>query len=417
MGFFTIAARSWLIRSLKPFRFTDDFDDALFYQDIKSLGLYVHIPFCKQLCDFCPYCKQLYDRQTAASYIDALLREIQLVCGGQEGKKEVTSLYFGGGSPALMVDELGMIISELKKYFSITDGIGVELHPDDVTEDILQKLKTIGVTRISIGIQSFDEAILRKLGRGHYDYSRLFTAVTKVSFDTVAMDFIFALDGQTFESVKSDIDTAFSKGANHIAIYPFIDFASLGSDVKKMGKRRMKSLLYQISEYCKSEGYVQDSIWTFGKPDVDKYSSMTRDNFLGFGCSATTLLDKQFKINTFSSEAYIQRVDEGRLPTALTIRFSRRQRMIYWLFWRFYTTLLHSRDFEEVFKIPLRKVYGFELWLGRLFGLLKQENGGYRLTARGVFYYHHFEGYYTLAYIDSMWNLMRKEPFPGELVL
>lgn len=417
MSFFTSAVRSWLIRSFKPFQFTDDFDNELDYKDIESLGLYVHIPFCRQLCSFCPYCKQLYNWELASAYINALLREIRLVCAGQKGKKEVTSLYFGGGSPALLADDLAGIISELQKYFNITDGIGVELHPDDVTVETLKKIKAAGVTRISIGIQSFDKVILQKLGRKFFDYSQLFKAIQNVPFDTVAIDFIFALEGQTFETVKFDIDTAFKNGANHIALYPFIDFAFSKSAIKKMSKRRMKSLIYQISEYCASQGYIRDSIWTFGKPGVDKYSSMTRDNFLGFGCSATTLLPGQFKINTFSPEAYADRVNADKLPTALTLHFSRRQRMIYWLFWKLYTTWLHPRDFENTFDISLKKMYGMEFWLGRLFGLLKKENGAYHLTTRGIFYYHHFEGYYTLAYIDHMWNIMRHEPFPKKLVL
>ena len=417
MRFFTSAARSWLVRSQKPFRFTNDFDNKLDYKNTESLGLYVHIPFCRRICAFCPYCKQLYNRELAFDYVNALLREIQLVCEGQEQKKGVTSLYFGGGSPALLIDDLKSIISELQKHFNITDGIGAELHPDDVTIETLQKLKAAGVTRISIGIQSFDKVILQKLGRKPFDYNQIFTAIQTVPFDTVAMDFIFALKGQTFETVKSDIDTAFANGANHIALYPFIDFAFSKSGIQKMSKRQMKSLIYRISAYCESQGYVRDSIWTFGKPGTDKYSSMTRDNFLGFGCSATTLLSGQFKINTFSPTAYADRINANKLPTALTIRFSIRQRMIYWLFWRFYTTRLHPQDFENTFNASLKKMYGLEFWLGRLFGLLKKDNGAYRLTTKGIFYYHHFEGYYTLAYIDKMWNIMRHEPFPKELVL
>lgn len=417
MKIFISAARAWLLRSFKPFRFTDEFDHELDYRDTESLGLYVHIPFCRRICAFCPYCKQLYKKEAASSYMGALLQEIELVCAGQAEKKDVTSLYFGGGSPALLADGLGRIISELRKYFNITDGIGVELHPEDVTEETLRKLKAAGVTRISIGIQSFDDEIVRLLGRDPIDYSRIFAAIQSVPFDTIAMDFIFALEGQTFETVAHDIDTAFANGANHIALYPFIDFAFSKSGIKKMGRRRVKSLIYRISEYCASRGYVRDSIWTFGKPGVDKYSSMTRDNFLGFGCSATTLLPGQFKINTFSTEAYAGRVNAAQLPTALTIRFRPRQRMIYWLFWRFYTTRLLPQDFETVFGLPLSKMYGLEFWLGRLFGLIENDNGAYRLTTRGVFYYHHFEGYYTLAYIDHMWNLMRNEPFPAGLEL
>ena len=144
---------------------------------------------------------------------------------------------------------------------------------------------------------------------------------------------------------------------------------------------------------------------------------MTRDNFLGFGCSATTLLKKQFKINTFDIEAYCQRVDAGDLPTSLTIRFTERQRMVYWLFWTAYSTKVDAGDFEKFFGVSLRKKYGLELWLAKRLGFIREENGVYEMTLKGAFYYHHYENFYTLAYIDKMWGIMRREPFPEKLVL
>ena len=417
MNLFAAAARAWLLRSPKPFEFTSDFDKSFDYQNIKSLGLYVHIPFCRQICTFCPYCKRLYNHKTARSYLAALLDEIELVCANQKGKKTVTSLYFGGGTPALMVDDLGIIIKALQKYFVITEGIGAELHPDDVTVETLQKLKAAGISKISVGMQSFNDDILRKLGRKALGYAGVFEALQSVKFETVAMDFIFALEGQSFESVKYDIDKAFANGVNHIALYPFIDFTFAEDNIKKMKRSQMKKLIYQISDYCKKQGYIRDSIWTFGRPGVDKYSSMTRDNFLGFGCSATTLTASQFKINTFSEKFYAERISEKSLPTALTIRFTKRQRMVYWLFWRFYTTRVNENDFFDVFGVSLKKMYGIELWLGRVSGILKKESRNYVLTPKGVFWYHYFEGFYTLSYIDRMWNLMKNEPFPQKLVL
>ena len=99
---------------------------------------------------------------------------------------------------------------------------------------------------------------------------------------------------------------------------------------------------------------------------------MTRDNFLGFGCSATTLMKDQFKINTFSVEEYCKRIDEGKLPTSLTIRFTKRQRMVYYLFWTAYSTKVDERDFERFFGVPLKKMYGFELWLAKLLGFVTE---------------------------------------------
>ena len=144
---------------------------------------------------------------------------------------------------------------------------------------------------------------------------------------------------------------------------------------------------------------------------------MTRDNFLGFGCSATTLLKDQFKINTFSVEEYGKRIEEEKLPTSLTIRFTKRQRMIYYLFWTAYSTKVDSRDFEKFFGCKLKKMYRFELGLAKLLGFVEEENGVYQMTLKGAFYYHYYENFYTLAYIDKMWGLMRKEAFPERIEL
>lgn len=416
MSAITTLTRMWLTRSPRPFSFQNEYDQRLPYAECDNLGLYVHIPFCKSICAFCPYCKTLYSRDACDHYIDALLREIHLVERQLREKKTVTSLYFGGGTPALAADRLGEIVDAIKEHFVITQGIGVELHPDNVSIEVLRTLKAAGITKISIGVQSFQEKYQSVLGRATVDAASLARVLSAVPFETVSMDFIFALPGQTFEDLKADIDTAFRIGANHIAIYPFIDFTFTKSTVPAMEKREKRELLDAITQYCLEKGYTRSSIWTFGEEHAG-YSSMTRDNFLGFGCSATTLLKKQFKINTFSVDEYCKRIDEGRLPTALTLRFTPRQRMVYYLFWTAYSTRVRSGDFEKFFGAPLKKMYGLELFLAKRFGLVREARGVYEMTLKGAFYYHYYENFYTLAYIDKMWGIMRKEAFPAEITL
>lgn len=417
MSLITSLTRMWLTRSVHPFTFQKEYDRILPYEECDNLGLYVHIPFCKRICNFCPYCKVQYNQELCERYIDALIREIHLVGSQVSKKKKTTSLYFGGGTPALAAHRIREIIEALREYFEITQGIGLELHPDNITPDTLQILKDAGVTKISIGIQSFSSKFQKTLGRKPMDTEKMRSALEKVPFETVSMDFIFALPGQTYEDLKQDIDTAFSLGANHIAIYPFIDFTFTDSPVTPMPKKEKRQLLDDITKYCLQKGYGRNSIWTFSAEPNAQYSSMTRDNFLGFGCSATTLLKKQFKINTFDIEAYCQRVDAGDLPTSLTIRFTERQRMVYWLFWTAYSTKVGAGDFEKFFGVSLRKKYGLELWLAKRLGFIREENGVYEMTLKGAFYYHHYENFYTLAYIDKMWGIMRREPFPEKLVL
>ena len=169
MSLRTTLTRAWLTRSFKPFLFKNEYDDFLPFVECENLGLYVHIPFCKSICTFCPYCKTVYNKELCDRYIDALIREIHKVGGQYKGKKETTSLYFGGGTPALIADRIGEIIEAIQEHFTVTEGIGVELHPDNVNVETLQRLKDAGVTKLSIGIQSFQEKYQNILGRKKVD--------------------------------------------------------------------------------------------------------------------------------------------------------------------------------------------------------------------------------------------------------
>ena len=407
----------WLTRTTKPFTFKNEYDQILPFAECENLGLYVHIPFCKSICNFCPYCKVRYSAELCDRYIDSLIQEIHLVGSQHTEWKKVTSLYFGGGTPALAANRIKEIVDALNDHFIITEGIGLELHPDNVNVEVLQTLKKAGVTKISIGIQSFCDKYQKILGRKKIDTTAMMSALAAVPFETVSMDFIFALPGQTYDDLKSDIDTAFSLGANHVAIYPFIDFTFTETPVAAMPKKEKRELLDAITRYCLGKGYSRSSIWTFSSEPDANYSSMTRDNFLGFGCSATSLFKGQFKINTFDVESYCERVRSGNLATSLTIRFTKRQRMIYWLFWTAYSTRVNAQDFEKIFGVPLKKMYGFELWIAKRLGFINEHDGTYEMTLKGAFYYHYYENFYTLSYIDKMWGIMRKEAFPEQIKL
>ena len=417
MSLITKLSRAALLRSFQPFAFTNEADEILPYGTVSDLGLYVHIPFCRSLCSFCPYCKVVFDHGIANKYVDALLEEISLVGRQTPSPTPVTSLYFGGGTPALVADRLEEIITTLSLHFHIHDGIGIELHPEDATPDRLHTLSQAGVTKISLGIQSFQESSQMTLGRRLVSPGTLACNLKDAHFDTVSMDFIFALPGQTLDDLKRDLDTAVQAGANAFAIYPFIDFSFTKSTIKTLTKKEKRRLLDGITQYCEDQGWIRTSLWTFATTPSARYSSMTRDNYLGFGCSAVTLLPDQFKINTFSVEGYQQRIAERRLPTSLTLRFTRRQRMLYYLFWTAYTMNVDPRAFEKFFGTPFEKEFGLEFKVAQKLGFVVREDNIYRLTSKGAFYFHYYENFYTLAYIDKMWRLLRKEAFPKEMTL
>jgi len=408
--------RILLTRSFKPFVFEGKSNSLLKYESVDDLGLYVHIPFCRSLCGFCPYCKEIYDKGKADAYREALLKEIDLVCAGRAGKT-VTSLYFGGGTPALLIDDLKGIIEKLKQYFTIDGGIGVELHPDDVEEATLQKLQAAGVTMVSIGIQSFDADCLAKLGRHSSDIAEKLKLVRDACFAVVDMDLIFAIPGQTEEILAHDISTAFALGATQVSTYPFIDFTYANNKYKPMSARVKKKMLRSLTGYCRSIGAERTSVWTFARKGTGKYSSVTRSAFLGFGVSAATLLQSSFKINTFSIEGYIGRISQGSLPTSLTLNFTRRQRAAYFLFWSAYAMRINNANFEGMIGSPLQKMVRFELFAAEKLGYLRKTGSDYELTDKGSYLYHDIEQEYTTAYIDKMWNVSRLQAFPSEIVL
>jgi oxygen-independent coproporphyrinogen-3 oxidase len=270
---------------------------------------------------------------------------------------------------------------------------------------------------VSLGIQSFNEKCLNLIGRNAGNFKEKISLASKAGFDVVDVDLIFALPGQTEEILLQDIETAFSLGATQISTYPFIDFTFADNKYKPLPENDKKRFLNAINNYCKKTNKNRTSVWTLALKDTEKYSSVTRDNFLGFGVSATTLLHSEFKINTFSPDAYIKKINNNMLPTSITLYFSLLQRAAYYIFWSLYGIKIDSKKFHKLIGIPLKKLYNFELLLGEKFGLLKEHAGDYYLTDKGIYYYHYIEQVYTTSYIDKMWNISRKIDFPKRIIL
>jgi len=413
----TSLLRIALTRSLKPFVFKGAYQNWLEFENLQDLGLYVHIPFCRSICSFCPYCKEIYHEKRAVAYKEALLKEIELMTKDLKKPKRVTSLYFGGGTPALMIDDLKDIIGNLKEHFIISGGIGVELHPTDITEENLNKLSEAGVTMVSLGIQSFNKGCLEKLGRGWEPFEEKVRLVRNHGFEVIDVDLIFAIPGQTDETLAADIRKAFDNGATQVSTYPFIDFTFADNAYKPMPENVKKRMLKQLASSCRNMGLERTSVWTFAKGGTEKYSSVTRDTFLGFGVSATSLLKDIFKINTFSIDGYISRVNERSLPTSLTLQFTKRQRAVYFLFWSAYALGIDPVKFETIVGAPLDRMYGLEMFIAEKLGFIKKKNNIYVLADKAAGIYHHIEQVYTTAYIDKMWNISRKQAFPDRIVL
>lgn len=408
--------RILLTRSFKPLKLTDK---ALEISDfgVSCLGIYVHIPFCKILCPFCPYNKIKYDENIVKPYKDALITEINRAGKLYGLKKNVNSVYFGGGTPALMADELPEIIAALKNNFNIKSSIGIELHPRDINEESLKKIKDAGFDMVSIGIQSFDKSTLNSLGREYINGKEKVILVKEAGFNVIDVDLIFGIKNQTEESLKSDFITAFKAGATQVSTYPFIDFSYAKNINKPLGKKEKKKFLSCIEGAADEIDWERTAVWTFGEKNSSRYSSITRDAFMGFGASSVSLTKNGFKLNTFSVPEYIKRVKEGKIPTALTMKLSLRNRALYWLFWNAYTLKFDNHKFKKLFGKNLKDVFRIELIITEILGIIKKEKDDYYLTKRGIYFYHLAEQKFTNQYIDKTWRAASQTPWPKEIKL
>ena len=192
---------------------------------IERAGLYIHIPFCKNACPYCPYNKVPYDERLVETYVEALLVEIERY-HARLGEMEVPSVYVGGGTPTNLIDELGTILDRIRDRFNVTGDICVETNPSDMGEDVVAKLSDIGVGLVSVGVQSFDDRYLQLIGR-NYAASILDATIGSLlarGFRSVNLDLMFALPGQTVKEALSDLERAIASGADQVTLYPLFTF-------------------------------------------------------------------------------------------------------------------------------------------------------------------------------------------------
>ena len=381
------------------------------------MGLYIHIPFCRDICSFCPYYKVPYDGELMKKYIKGLLSEIKLVAPSGKKKIKITSLYFGGGSPALAIEYLPEIMTRIKKSFDISENIGIELHPDEINKELIDSLRSIGFDMVCIGVQSFQNRCLEALGRNSINSRKKIKLAVDGGFKVVDIDLIFGIPGQTSEDLLKDFEIAQRCGATQISAYPFIEFSYSELKSRPQAKAIQKTMLDSLVEISQRKNYKRASVWTFMKKNSKAYSSVTRDNYIGFGPGAASLTKNSFKINTFSVNEYSKCLSSGIMPTALTLEFDKRRRALYWLFWSTYNLFLSKQSFRDLFEEELDSFFGFEILLGKMLRLIKDCKEGYIITVRGAELFHMIEQVYTHQYIDKTWKVATEEPWPEKIVL
>ncbi len=392
----------------------------LSFNNMEEINFYIHIPFCKSMCPYCPYNRILYEKTMVKPYFDALSREIDFYME-KLGKIKINSIYIGGGTPTNTIDELALIIERIKDSFEVKGDIAIETTITDINDENLLKMKKMGINMLSVGIQTFNDKYLKLLGR-NYNSQKIYTTFENLKdykFDNLNIDMIFAFPEQDDKELLYDLEKVSSLKANQITLYPLFTFPySIVGDYMKLKKIKMPDLFKRKRFYKKiydffiKNGYEIVSVWSFQKGCNDKkYSSVTRNGYIGLGAGAGTRLENIFYFNTFSVRNYINRLLNNILPIAIEMPITKRLSNIYWFYWKLYETRFSYKEFEENSDWRMK----FLLKIFSLFDFCKIENEEVRLTLKGSFWIYLIQNYFVLEYINIVWSKMKQEAFPEKI--
>lgn len=390
---------------------------------LESSSLYIHIPFCRNCCPYCPYNKITYDEKLVGPYIEALLSEMKMY-KSILGRLRVPSVYIGGGTPTLVIDRLAEVIDYIKANFELTGDICIETNPADINDNMITGLKECGVNLVSIGIQSFNDKYLRLLGR-KYSSEILHPAVVKVAdagFSSVNADMMFSLPGQTDKELADDLQKTIALDVNQITVYPLFTFpySSVGRyrklrKIKMPGLSQRRRQYYLINKLLRSEGYSRVSVWGFKKDNVPRYSSVTRDGYIGLGAGAGSDTPNGFYLNTFSIAEYTDKCLSGSFPTALHLPFSGTMKDYFWLYWRLYDTSVPKKELYSRFGDDRRLKYFIRTL--KCLHLAEEDEDDIVLNDTGSFWIHLLQNYFALNYINKVWTVAMRQPWPKAIPL
>ena len=367
-----------------------------------DMGLYVHIPFCKQKCMYCDFPAYQNLQDYYETYVYALVQEIDLwVTEHPESKsRPIDTIYFGGGTPTeLSIQQLQMIVDKIKSTFTITDDchMTIESNPGEVDLQYLTKLVKVGFNRISFGVQTFDDKALTMLHRSH-NGEKAKQAVydaKEAGFSDINIDLIYGLPRQTLEDIQHNLDIVKDLPINHISTYGLqvevgtylyhlvqknlisIPSESIDESMYDMMMAGLKELgfeRYEISNFSKDNSYSRHNLkyWHY----VD---------YLGFGAGAHSFYDGVRRSNNRNVMPYIQAVDRYTMPTIDTeiITVERAQEDFCFLALRTKWGL-NEHTFKKRFGISVVNLFGTTLKDLVSKDLLEYENDSYHLTSEGA---------------------------------
>jgi menaquinone C8-methyltransferase len=356
----------------------------------RGYTLYLHVPFCESLCPYCSFNRFLHDQEKARVYFRQLREEMRMAHG--LGYR-FTSLYIGGGTPTIDIDELAETIDLARELFPIGE-VSCETNPNHLTENHIQKLAG-RVQRLSVGVQSFDNELLAQMGRYHkFGSGEEIQAQIRAAapfFPSLNVDMIYNFPNQTEEILKRDIQMVIDSGAQQTTFYPLMSSRSvvraLDHSVGRVDYGREARYFELILNQLSGE-FTPMSAWTFlrgGTGMIDEYI-VDSEEYVGLGSGAFSYLDGKLYVNTFSPREYGRAIDAGHMSVSASQMYGRREQMRYRFMMELFSLRFNRARFQEIFGAPPE----WSLFIEMLFMLLTGSFSRYNresidLTTRGKY--------------------------------
>ena len=360
------------------------------------LGLYLHVPFCRAICNYCNFNRGLLDEALKSWYVDALEREIR-----EAGdRRAADTIYFGGGTPSLLdPGEIARLVEACRRAYTLAPDaeITLEANPETVDPARLAGYREAGVNRISFGVQSFRDEELRRLGRLH-DADRARRAVAEAraaGFDNVSLDLMSWLPGQTPDQWQTSVEALVALEPEHASLYLLEVYpnAPLRDEMARAGWSQAPdedaaAMYVWALERLETAGYEHYEISNVARPGRRSRHNLkywTGGAWRGFGCGAHSTADGARWRNVAGTEDYVARVTAGRSPAIDRRALSSQERLEETLFMGL--RLADGLDLADVGRrhgADVWGLYGAQLAPYLQAGLLTRAAGRLRLTREGM---------------------------------
>ena len=292
-----------------------------------SLGLYIHIPFCVSKCPYCDFSTVVGRDHLSSRYVDALVREVrERIPQSHSHPVRFDTIYFGGGTPtSLSTAEIGRILEAVRTAGEVSEGVEItlEANPESAGPVKFRELRDLGVNRLSIGLQSFDDEDLRILGRAHSSEEaiRTYRSARAAGFNNLNLDLIFALAGQTESRWGSQLKRLVSLAPDHVSVYqltvePGTEFGRLhrNGELSTLSEEAQAAMYGEAVDRLTDAGYVHYEISNFCLPGCQSRHNLKYwdgSDYLGLGLSAHSFEKGRRSWNVRGLTEYLERIEEG----------------------------------------------------------------------------------------------------------